>query len=127
MVVAYAPDKFGRAALDHGVALARRDGVPLIIVNDTRGDAYVDKRFAGDEELATLERELSADGLTVSVRHDLVQDVAEAVVAVADAEAASLVVVGVRRRTAVGKALLGSVAQRVILDARCPVLAVKPD
>ena len=37
-----------------------------------------------------------------------------------------LVVVGVRRRTPVGKMLLGSVAQRVILDARCPVVSVKP-
>jgi len=39
---------------------------------------------------------------------------------------ADLVVVGVRHRTPVGKLLLGSVAQRVILDAPCPVLAVKP-
>ncbi|WP_141014176.1 universal stress protein [Nocardioides sambongensis] len=127
VVVAYAPDRFGRAALDHGARTARTDGVALIIVNATRGDAYVDKRFAADDELAALERELSADGLAVSVRHDLVDDVADAVVAVADAEEASLIVVGVRRRTAVGKALLGSVAQRVILDAHCPVLAVKPD
>ena len=40
--------------------------------------------------------------------------------------AADVIVVGVRHRTPVGKLLLGSVAQRVILDAPCPVLAVKP-
>ncbi|MET1038318.1 MAG: universal stress protein, partial [Aeromicrobium sp.] len=40
---------------------------------------------------------------------------------------ASLIVVGIRPRTPVGKLLLGSVAQRLILDAECPVLAVKPD
>lgn len=33
---------------------------------------------------------------------------------------------GIRHRTAVGKLIMGSVAQRVIIDARCPVVAVKP-
>lgn len=127
IVVAYSPDDYGTAALAHGARLAREGAARLVVVNDTRGDSYVDRRFAGDAHLAELERRLVADGLDVTVRHDLVDDVATAVVGVADAEGASLIVVGVRRRTAVGKALLGSVAQRVILDAHCPVLAVKPD
>ncbi|MFI5427841.1 universal stress protein [Aeromicrobium sp. UC242_57] len=38
---------------------------------------------------------------------------------------ASLIVVGIRPRTAVGRVLLGSVAQRLILDSTCPVLSVK--
>lgn len=127
VVVAYAPDEYGAAALTHGADAARRRGARLVVVNATRGDSYVDKRYAADDHLATLEQRLRGEGLEVSIRHDLVDDVAAAVVAAADAEGALLIVVGVRRRTAVGKALLGSVAQRVILDAHCPVLAVKPD
>lgn len=56
----------------------------------------------------------------------MIDDVAEAVIDAADEDEAAVIVVGVRRRTAVGKLLLGSVAQRIILGAHCPVLAVKP-
>jgi nucleotide-binding universal stress UspA family protein len=48
------------------------------------------------------------------------------VLSVAEEVSADLVVIGLRRRTPVGKLLMGSVAQRILLGAECAVLAVKP-
>jgi nucleotide-binding universal stress UspA family protein len=126
IVVAYSRDQFGRAALDHGARSALASGTRLVVVNATKGDSYVDPRFAADDEVAAIEQDLQARGVEVVVRHDVVADVADAVLAAARDTAATLVVVGIRRRSPVGKILMGSVAQRVILEADCPVLAVKP-
>ena len=127
IVVAYSPDRYGRAALAHGAAEATLRGEGLLVVNDTRGDSLVDARFAHEDDVVRVRERLATLGLEADVRQEVVRDVAEGVVAAATQTAASLIVVGVRHRSPVGKALLGSVAQRVILDAPCPVLAVKPD
>ncbi|KAJ1684033.1 hypothetical protein LUZ63_020773 [Rhynchospora breviuscula] len=126
IVVAYSPDVYGRAALEHGARLAQAEDEQLVLVNATKGESYVDKRYATEDDVAELVGQWTAAGVRVDVRRDLVSDVAEAVLAAVEETSARLVVVGVRRRTPVGKALLGSVAQRLILDAECPVLAVKP-
>jgi nucleotide-binding universal stress UspA family protein len=126
IVVAYSADRYGAAALEHAADLARKDRTRLVVVNATLGSSLVDSRFAHDADIAALQDRLASEGLEVVVRHDVVDDVADAVVAAADEERASLIVVGIRHRTPVGKLLLGSVAQRIILEAHCPVLAVKP-
>jgi nucleotide-binding universal stress UspA family protein len=126
VVAAYSADDYGRAAVEHGEAIARTSGARLVVVNATRGDSLVDARYAHEDEIAALRDRLVADGLEVDIRRDVVPDVAEAVLDAAEACSADVIVVGVRHRTPVGKLLLGSVAQRVILDAPCPVLAVKP-
>lgn len=126
VVAAYSADDYGRAAVQHAEAIARTAGARLVVVNATRGDSLVDDRYAHEDEIAALRNRLTAEGLEVEIRRDVVPDVAEAVLEAAEKNAADVIVVGVRHRTPVGKLLLGSVAQRVILDAPCPVLAVKP-
>ena len=124
VVVAYAPDEFGEAALVAAAAEARSKEVPLVVVNATRGDSYVDPHYATQEQVAALRERFA--GQDVEVLQDVVDDVAAEVVRVAEARGAQLVVVGIRHRSPVGKALMGSVSQRILLDAPCPVLAVKP-
>jgi nucleotide-binding universal stress UspA family protein len=126
IVVGYSPDTYGRAALEHAVGEALEKRERLVVVNASTGNSLVDAGFAHDDEITALTERLTGDGLDVEVRHEVVPDVAGAVLAAADAESARLIVVGVRRRTPVGKLIMGSVAQRVILEASCPVLAVKP-
>ena len=52
-------------------------------------------------------------------------DVGDAIVTLTDRLRPDLLVLGARRRSPVGKALLGSVAQTIILEANVPVLVVK--
>lgn len=126
VVVAWTPDEFGAAALEHGVFEARQRGRGVAVVNATRGDALVDARFAGADQLAAVKAELSRAGVPHAVRQEVGTDPADLVLSVADDLDARLIVLGLRHRTPVGKLLMGSVAQRILLAATCPVLAVKP-
>jgi nucleotide-binding universal stress UspA family protein len=53
-------------------------------------------------------------------------DLSDEVVRVAGAVDAAVIVIGLRKRSPVGKLLMGSTAQRILLDSDRPVLAVKP-
>ena len=126
IVVGWTPTPQGEAAVDAAVAEAgRRDGV-LHVVNASSGDSYVDNKIASTEQLDALRERLSGQG----VEHEVVQLVgrlepAEEILDAADRLGAALVVLGIRRRTPVGKLLMGSTAQRVLLQCACPVLSVK--
>ena len=126
IVVGYTADRFGHAALEHGIAEASLRDTSLLVINATSGESYVDSQFAGESEVHDVQTRLAGCG----VDFDLVQPVgvepADELLAAMDREEAQLLVIGVRHRNPVGKLLLGSVAQRVILECPKPVLAVKP-
>ncbi len=126
VVVGYIPDQFGEAALAAGIEEAARRGTDLVVVNATKGDALVDQRYVGEAGLATLRERLGELDVTADVRQMMGADVAQELVRVAREVDADAIVIGLRHRTPVGKMIMGSVAQQVLLDAPCWVIAVKP-
>lgn len=128
VVVGYAATPEGEAALRHATAEAVVRTEALVVVYTSRSDFGSDSSSAEEEQLAALHSALESSG----VEHEVVQvarrrDAADEILAAVEARGASLVVIGIKRRSPLGKLLLGSVIQRVLLEADCPVVAVKRD
>jgi nucleotide-binding universal stress UspA family protein len=126
IVVGYVPTPEGEAALAAAITEAQRREEPLHLVNSSRGDSLADPRYASEDNLEQVRARLDQTGVPYDIQqlvrgHDASDEVVEA----ADRVKASLIVIGIRRRTATGKLITGSQAQRILLDAHCPVLAVK--
>ncbi len=127
VVAGYLPTAGGSAAVNAAIAEARRRQTSLVVVNTGDREDYSGPEFATAQDLDALKDELSQAGL----EHVVIQptnglSAAEEILQAADEYHADVVVIGVRRRSPIGKLFLGSTAQEVLLAASCPVLAVKP-
>ena len=107
----------GQAALTAAVTEARERNAPLAVVV-TRPE---DER----EAVQAIEARLDDAGVAFTVVPGP-GDLADDLVRTAHGSGAELIVIGLRRRSPVGKLILGSGAQRILLEAPGPVLAVKP-
>jgi|SRR5690625_1898973 len=126
VVVGYLATPEGEAALETGMAEARRREARVVVVISRR--ARQEQHTDVDTELDALRDRLDDADVAYEVRQlGRGNDVAADLVQTAVETDAELIVIGLRRRSPVGKLILGSNAQRILLDAHCPVLAVKPE
>ena len=126
ILVGYVPTPEGEAALTAAAAEAEMRGASVLLLNTSRGDSYIDARYANADELAAAEARLRELGVEVAIQQAVSSgDVAGELLKAAAAEDVGLIVLGLRRRSPVGKLILGSTAQRVLLESPVPVLAVK--
>ncbi|QIK74630.1 universal stress protein [Nocardioides piscis] len=126
VVVGYVPNKLGEATLAAAIEEAQRRDTDLVVVNTTRADRLVDPRYAQDAQLASLESALEASGVSYGVRRFTSSELAaDDLLGVAEEVDAQVIVIGLRHRTPVGKLIMGSTAQSILLEAGCSVLAVK--
>jgi len=126
IVVGYLPTAEGTAAFDHAKQWAAASSARLVVVNTGRSGDYAHPSFASAQEMDAMAAELTEAG----IEHEVLQPTdgkpaAEAILDAAVASSADLIVIGLRRRTPVGKLITGSTAQHILLDAPCPVLTVK--
>ena len=130
VVVGYVPKPEGEAALDRAIDEAKLRDAKVVVVNSHRGGQEFDSSAArrAEDEMGAVKGRLDAAGVQYDLRQ-LVRgfEPAEDLISIAEASDAELIVIGLRRRSPVGKLILGSNAQRILLDAKCPVLAVKAD
>ena len=130
VVVGYVPKPEGEAALKTAIAEAQLRDTGLVVVNSHRGGADFDADASTqvDRDMKAVRATLDQAGVSYEIRQ-LVRgfEPAEDLISIAEASSAELIVIGLRRRSPVGKLILGSNAQRILLDAHCPVLAVKAD
>jgi nucleotide-binding universal stress UspA family protein len=128
VVVGYVPKPEGEAALSRAIDEARLRGTQLVVVNSHRGGQEFDGEAArkAETDMDAVRARLDEAGVEYDLRQ-LVRgfEPAEDLISIAEASSAELIVIGLRRRSPVGKLILGSNAQRILLDAHCPVLAVK--
>ena len=128
IVVGYVPKPEGDAALERAIEEAKLRNASLVVVNSHRGGESFDQEDAVEtaEDLESVSGRLKAAGVEFEIRQMVRgMDPADDLIAVAADKRADFIVIGLRRRTPVGKLILGSNAQRILLDAECPVLAVK--
>ena len=126
VLVSYIPTPEGWAALKIGTEQAVLRHSPIVVLNIAMDQNCADPTFADEKDLDDVRSVLDQAGLASTLcQVTNATDVSDTVLQSADEHGADLIVVGLRGRSPVAKAILGSNAQRIILGAQCPVLSVR--
>ncbi|MFZ2219958.1 MAG: universal stress protein [Rhodoferax sp.] len=126
ILVAYVPRPEGQAALEKGIEMAKSQNETLLVVNTSPGGSKENASFADVQDYERVEEILANCGLETELKQFVrgrtaVEEIDELV----QTRRISMLVIGLRKRSAVGKLIMGSVAQELLLTVSCPVLAVK--
>ncbi|GGG68549.1 universal stress protein [Kocuria dechangensis] len=125
IILGYVPNERGEAAYAKALSLAAELGQELVIMNTSARHSHVDPMLATESTLDDLVHRATAAGVPTRAEHNTDMDGPDALIEASHAADADMLVIGIRKRSQVGKLLLGSDAQRILLEASCPVVAVK--
>ncbi len=126
VLVAYVPRPEGQAALDKGIEVAKRRNERLVVVNASPGGSKEDPSLADVQDYERVQQVLNDSGLDTELKQFVRgKNAVEEIEGLVEKLGASLLIIGLRKRSPVGKLIMGSVAQELLLSVSCPVLAVK--
>jgi nucleotide-binding universal stress UspA family protein len=126
ILVAYVPRPEGQAALDKGIEIAQRRNERLVVVNASPGGNKEDPSFADVQDFERVQQMLTNTSLNAEFKQYVRgKNAVEEIQALVESLQVSVLIIGLRKRSPVGKLIMGSVAQELLLSVSCPVLAVK--
>ncbi len=128
ILVAYVSRPEGRAALDKAIEISKERQEPLLIVNAGPGGQQEDASLVPAYEVEQIEEQIAAQGIQGEFKQfvrgknavDEINDLVET-------RDISILIIGLRKRNALGKLIMGSVAQDILMTVPCPVLCVKAE
>jgi nucleotide-binding universal stress UspA family protein len=128
IMVGYDGSKVCKAALDLAIEHIRAFGGKIHLVSSmTRGTEEEQRQIKTTEkELDSIKEDLEKKKVACET-HLLIRGMepGEDLVQYAEEQKIDEIIIGIRRRSKVGKLLFGSTAQFVILNAPCPVVTVR--
>src|SRR5690554_6500315 len=124
IAAAFRPDDFGHAAVRWAAAEAAANKEKLVVITVQEIDPEFET--AEDPDMSEYSERFELEGLDYEIRTAASLSVSDVVIDEAVAAGADRLVIGIRKRTPVGKMLMGHVTQMILLDAPMPVIAVKP-
>lgn len=126
ILVAYAPRPEGQAALEQGIEIAKQRKELLMVVNASPGGDKEDPAMADVQDYERVGKLLASTGIPYELKQFVRgKNAADEIQTLSETLPISLIVIGLRKRSVVGKLIMGSVAQDILLNVPCPVLAVK--
>lgn len=127
VIVGFIPTPQGQAALERAIDEARLRSARLVVVHSMMGGGHESEAeyFDAGEAVDEVEDRLSKMALDFEVRRYVRgRTPSEDLIQAAKEFGGQLIVIGNRRRSSVGKIILGSNALEIHHDAPCPVLCV---
>jgi len=125
ILVGYTPAAEGVAALDFATAHAKLTGASLTVLNTGKNGDYSDPVYASAQDIDAVESELGKADIEFEIRRpNDGLSATDSILSVAEEIGADLLVIGLRKRSAVGKLITGSTAQAILLRSSVPVVAV---
>lgn len=126
ILVAYVPRPEGQAALEKGIEISKRDNQRLIVVNASTSGSTEDGSLINAQDAERLQQTLDSAGINAEFKQFVRgRNVTEEIEYLIESLNVSLLIIGIRKRSPVGKFIMGSIAQEILLSVSCPVLAVK--
>ena len=111
-----------KVAVDHANAF----GAEIHVLHSKVTDLPQKEHEQDEQEMEAVKSDLEKQGISCKMHLIIINmDPGEHIVEFAKEHRMDEIVIGVRMRSKVGKLIMGSTAQHVILEAPCPVVSVK--